>query len=114
MLPDEWPNSRPPCSTAAIVVIIVDNGMYGTIRMHQNASTLAASATQCAIPTSPPTPVRLGHGERVESTEEFGAAFDRALASGLPAIVHCLIDPEAISPSSTLTQVRDAAIAAGR
>jgi acetolactate synthase-1/2/3 large subunit len=55
-----------------------------------------------------------GHGERVETTEEFGPAFERALASGKPAILHCLIDPEAISPAFTLAAVREAAIAAGK
>jgi acetolactate synthase-1/2/3 large subunit len=38
-----------------------------------------------------------GHGERVERTEEFAPAFERALASGKPSILHCIIDPRAIS-----------------
>ena len=53
-----------------------------------------------------------GHGERVESSEQFGPAFERALASGKPAILHCLIDPETISPSTTLARIRDAALQA--
>ena len=53
-----------------------------------------------------------GHGERVETSEQFGPAFERALASGKPAILHCLIDPETISPSTTLARIRDAALQA--
>ena len=52
-----------------------------------------------------------GHGERVETTEEFAPAFERAVKSGKPAILHCLLDPEAISASRTLTELRDAALA---
>ncbi len=45
-----------------------------------------------------------GHGERVERTEQFAPAFERALASGKPAILHCLLDPQAITPAKTLSQ----------
>ncbi|MGY3289490.1 thiamine pyrophosphate-dependent acetolactate synthase large subunit-like protein [Bradyrhizobium sp. LM3.6] len=38
-----------------------------------------------------------GHGERVERTEEFAPAFERALASGKPSILHCIIDSRAMS-----------------
>jgi acetolactate synthase-1/2/3 large subunit len=53
-----------------------------------------------------------GHGERVERTEEFAAAFNRAMASGKPAIIHCLLDPEVISPTTTLGAIRSNALAA--
>src|SRR3546814_11037212 len=53
-----------------------------------------------------------GHGERVESTDQFAPAFERALASGKPAILHCLLDPETLSPSTTPEKIRDAALAA--
>ena len=52
-----------------------------------------------------------GHGETVRRTEEFGPALDRARKSGRPAIIHCLIDPEAITPSRSLTDIRNAALA---
>ena len=52
-----------------------------------------------------------GHGETVEETAEFLPAFERALASGLPSIVHVKIDPEAITPATTLTAIRAAALA---
>src|SRR3546814_10485849 len=52
-----------------------------------------------------------GHGERVETTEQFAPAFERAQASGKPAILHCLIDPETISPNTTLAKIREQALA---
>jgi len=53
-----------------------------------------------------------GHGERVKTTEEFAPALERAQTCGLPAILHCLLDPEAITPSTSLTELRNAALAA--
>jgi acetolactate synthase-1/2/3 large subunit len=47
-----------------------------------------------------------GHGERIETSEQFAPALQRAIASGKPALLHCLIDPEAITPTATLTQLR--------
>lgn len=99
-----------------VIVVVVDNGMFGTIRMHQEREYPGRiSATQLRNPDFAAYAVAFGgHGERVESTEQFGPAFERAQASGKPAILHCVIDPEAISPAFTLTNVRDAAIAAGK
>ena len=94
-----------------LVVVIIDNGMYGTIRMHQEKHYPGRiSATQLKNPDfSAYARAFGGHGERVEKTEEFGPAFDRAVASGLPAIMHCLIDPEAITPTTTISKLRAAA-----
>ncbi|RYY35000.1 MAG: hypothetical protein EOP59_15875, partial [Sphingomonadales bacterium] len=50
-----------------------------------------------------------GHGERVERTEDFAPAFERAVASGRPAILHCLLDPQAITPGQSLDAIRQAA-----
>ena len=50
--------------------------------------------------------------DSVETTDQFGPAFERALASGKPAILHCFIDPETITPSTTLEKIRDAALKA--
>jgi len=47
-----------------------------------------------------------GHGEKVERTEDFAAAFERAAASGQPAIVEVKFDPEAITPSAALSEIR--------
>jgi acetolactate synthase-1/2/3 large subunit len=99
-----------------IIVIVVDNGMYGTIRMHQEREYPGrVSATALRNPDFAAYARAFGgHGERVEKTEDFAPAFERARASGLPAILHCVIDPEAISPAFTLSQVRESALAAGR
>src|SRR3546814_12514938 len=50
-----------------------------------------------------------GHGETVETTEAFAPAFERALASGRPAILHCKLDSQAITPTMTLHQISEAA-----
>ncbi len=94
-----------------ILVVIVDNGMYGTIRMHQeNHYPARLSATTLENPDFAAYARAFGgHGERVEKTEEFAPAFERALASGKPAILHCLIDPEAITPTTTLSRLREQA-----
>ena len=94
-----------------IVVIVVDNGMFGTIRMHQErAHPGRVIATSLTNPDFAAYATAFGgHGERVERTEDFAPAFERALASGKPAILHCLIDPQAITPSTTLSGLRSAA-----
>ncbi|MBV4396322.1 thiamine pyrophosphate-binding protein [Advenella alkanexedens] len=95
-----------------IVVLIFDNGMYGTIRMHQEKHYPGRiSATHLQNPDFAAYAFAFGgHGERVESNEEFGPAFERAVASGKPAILHCLVDPQAITPSATIDQIRAAAL----
>lgn len=97
-----------------IIVVLVDNGMYGTIRMHQEKHYPGrVSATQLKNPDFADYARAFGgHGERVETSAEFGPAFERARASGKPAILHCLIDPETISPSTTLEKIRAAALEA--
>ncbi len=94
-----------------IIVLIFDNGMYGTIRMHQEKHYPGrVSATNLQNPDFAAYAQAFGgFGERVEKNEEFGPAFERAVASGKPAILHCLIDPQAITPSATLDQLRAAA-----
>jgi acetolactate synthase I/II/III large subunit len=52
-----------------------------------------------------------GHGERVERPEEFASAFERALASGRPAILHRIVDPQALTPTATLDTIRERAMA---
>ncbi len=94
-----------------IIVVIIDNGMYGTIRMHQeNHYPARLSATTLKNPDFAAYAQAFGgYGERVEQTDEFAPAFERALASGKPAILHCLIDPEAITPMTTLSRLREQA-----
>jgi acetolactate synthase-1/2/3 large subunit len=97
-----------------IVVLIIDNGMYGTIRMHQEKHYPGRiSATALRNPDFAAYARAFGgHGERVETTEEFAPALRRALDSGKPAILHCLIDPEVITPTTTLEKIRDTALKA--
>jgi acetolactate synthase-1/2/3 large subunit len=97
-----------------IIVVIVDNEMYGTIRMHQERHYPGrVSATALKNPDFAAYARAFGgHGERVETTEQFAPAFERARASGKPAILHCLIDPEVITPATTLEKIREAALAA--
>jgi acetolactate synthase-1/2/3 large subunit len=54
-----------------------------------------------------------GHGETVEETAQFLPAYERALASGLPSIVHVKVDPDAITPTTTLAAIRAQALAKG-
>jgi acetolactate synthase I/II/III large subunit len=84
---------------AAIIVIVIDNGQYGTIRMHQERDYPGrVVGTQLQNPDFALYAKAFGgHGERIERTEEFAPAFERALASGKPAILHCLLDPRAQS-----------------
>ena len=93
------------------IAIVIDNGMYGTIRMHQeNNYPHRVSATDLKNPDFAALARAYGgHGERVETTEEFQGAFERALASGKPAILHCLLDPQAITASKTIDELRAAA-----
>ncbi|MCA0399890.1 MAG: thiamine pyrophosphate-binding protein [Proteobacteria bacterium] len=94
-----------------VIILVIDNGMYGTIRMHQEREYPGrVSATLLKNPDFAAYARAFGgHGERVEKTEDFAPALARARASGKPAILHCLIDPEAITPAMTLSQIRDKA-----
>ncbi|CAM2930163.1 thiamine pyrophosphate-binding protein [Methylobacterium mesophilicum] len=98
----------------AIVIVVLDNGMYGTIRMHQEREYPGrVSATELRNPDFAALARSCGgHGERVERTEEFAPAFERSLAAGLPAMIHCLVDPEALTPTMTLAAIRAKALAA--
>ncbi|MBZ8135031.1 thiamine pyrophosphate-binding protein [Afifella sp. IM 167] len=92
----------------AVIVVVVDNSMYGTIRMHQESRYPdRVSATDLSNPDFAALARAYGgHGETVETTEEFAHAFERALAAKKAAIIHCRLDPEAITPAKTLTQLR--------
>ncbi|MCJ2120381.1 thiamine pyrophosphate-binding protein [Methylobacterium sp. J-001] len=98
----------------AIVVVVLDNGMYGTIRMHQEREYPGrVSATELRNPDFAALARSCGgHGERVERTADFAPAFERSLAAGIPAMIHCLVDPEALTPTMTLAAIRAKALAA--
>ncbi len=96
---------------ANIIVVAVDNGMYGTIRMHQEREYPGRpSATRLVNPDFAAFARAYGaHAETVSETAEFGPAFERARASGKPALLHLKLDPEAITPAASLSQIRSAA-----
>ncbi|APG85125.1 acetolactate synthase large subunit IlvB [Sinorhizobium americanum CCGM7] len=91
-----------------IIVLVINNGIYGTIRMHQEREYPGrVSATDLTNPDFAALARAYGgHGETVERTEEFAEAFLRARASGRPAIIEIKLDPEAITPTRTLSEIR--------
>ncbi|WP_299484358.1 thiamine pyrophosphate-binding protein [uncultured Roseibium sp.] len=96
---------------ANIIVLVIDNGMYGTIRMHQERTYPGRpSATKLVNPDFAALAQSYGaFGATVETTEDFGPAYKAARASGKPAILHLKLDPEAITPAASLSQIRRAA-----
>jgi acetolactate synthase-1/2/3 large subunit len=94
-----------------IVTIIANNGMYGTIRMHQEREYPARVVGTTLINPDFAAYARSfgAHGEKVERTEDFKPAFQRALDVNKPAIIELKIDPEALTPRQTLSQIRAAA-----
>ena len=93
---------------AAIVVLVINNGMLGTIRMHQERNFPGrAVATDLVNPDFAAYARAFGaHGALVERTEDFAPAFEEALAARRPALLELRVDPEAITPRATLAQVR--------
>jgi acetolactate synthase-1/2/3 large subunit len=96
------------------IVLIVNNGMLGTIRMHQERHHPGRPfATDLANPDFAALARAYGaFGEAVERTEDFPAAFERARASGKPALIDLKIDPEALTPRQSLSEIRAEALAA--
>jgi acetolactate synthase I/II/III large subunit len=94
-----------------VVVLVVDNGMYGTIRMHQERHYPGrVSGTDLRNPDFVGLAQSFGaHAERVERSEDVPLALDRAFGAGVPAVLHLLVDPEALTPRHTLSEIRAAA-----
>jgi acetolactate synthase I/II/III large subunit len=92
----------------AVVVIVVNNRMYGTIRMHQElAHPGRVVGTDLRNPDFAELARAFGaHGEVVAHTAAFPAAFERAVASGGPAVLELRTDPDAISTTTTISQIR--------
>jgi acetolactate synthase-1/2/3 large subunit len=97
-----------------VIIVIADNGMYGTIRMHQERHYPArVIGTELKNPDFAALARAYGaFGALVEKTADFTAAFDAALASGKPAVIHLKVDPQAITPATTIDAIRKAAQAA--
>ena len=96
---------------ANVIVIVVNNGMYGTIRMHQEREYPArVSGTELKNPDFAALARAYGaHGEMVDTTEAFAPALARAMAAGKPALIELRLDPEAITPTTTLSALRSQA-----
>jgi acetolactate synthase-1/2/3 large subunit len=88
----------------AIIVIVVKNGMYGTIRMHQERRFPGrVSGTDLAAPDFVALARSFGaYAERVEKTENFADAFVRAQKAGVPALLELQVDPAQITPNARL------------
>jgi acetolactate synthase I/II/III large subunit len=94
-----------------VVVIVVNNGMYGTIRMHQEREYPGrVHGTSLVNPDFAAYARSFGaNGEIVETTAQFAPALERALNVGKPSLIEIRIDPEAITPNATLSAIRKAA-----
>ena len=101
---------------AGIVIVLVNNGIYGSIRMHQEREYPGrVFATSLENPDFPALARAYGaFGEQVAETAQFADAFARARAFAAaerrPALVELVIDPEAITPTATLSGLRAAAL----
>jgi acetolactate synthase-1/2/3 large subunit len=92
-----------------IITVLINNSTYGTIRMHQEREYPGrVSATDLVNPDFAALAKAYGgHGETVERTEDFAPAFERARVNGKPSIIEVKLDAEAITPTRTLTQIRE-------
>ena len=97
-----------------VIFIVVNNGMYGTIRMHQEREFPGhVHGTALVNPDFAAFAKSFGaYGEVVEKTSEFAAAFERAIKAARPALIEVRIDAEAITPNATLSAIRAAGEAA--
>jgi len=93
-------------------VVLADNSLYGTIRMHQEREYPGrVIATDLRNPDFAAYAMAFGgYGALVEKTADFPAAFAQAVATAKPSIIHLKIDPEAITPGMTLSAIREKAL----
>ncbi|MDH4181871.1 MAG: thiamine pyrophosphate-dependent enzyme, partial [Betaproteobacteria bacterium] len=96
---------------AAVVFVVVDNGMYGTVRMHQERSYPGrAYGSDLVNPDFAALARAYGaQGETVVRSGEFAPAFERALAAGRPSLLHVKLDPQALTMNASLDAIRAAA-----
>jgi acetolactate synthase I/II/III large subunit len=94
---------------APIIVLVVNNGLYGTIRMHQARRFPGRrSATSIEGPDMAALAKSFGaYAERVETTEGFLAAYERATGAGRLALLDLIVDPDQITPAARLTDITD-------
>jgi len=99
-----------------LVVIVVDNGTYGTIRMHQEREYPGrVSGSDLGNPDFAALARAYGWfaGERVDTTEAFEPALKAALGAGRPALIHLRLDADVITSRTTLAAIRKRAQAGG-
>ena len=91
-----------------VVFIVIDNGMYGTIRMHQEREYPGrVYGTDLVNPDFAALARAYGAlGETVDRTEQFAPALERALTGGRPALLHLRVDPQAITMNATIDELR--------
>jgi len=96
-----------------VIVLIVNNGMYGTIRTHQERHYPGrVIATHLTNPDFAALARAYGaFGETVARTADFAPAFARARASGGPALIELKLDPEALTIAQSASEIRAAALA---
>ena len=96
------------------MIYSINNGMYGTIRMHQEREYPGRTSGSDLQGTDFAALARAygAHAETVNETAEFAGAFKRASTADRPALIELRLDPEAITPSATLSGIRDKALAA--
>lgn len=92
----------------AIVFIVIDNGMYGTIRMHQERQyPERVYGTALVNPDFAALARAYGAaGETVRRTDEFAPALERALAAKGPSLLHLVVDPQAVTMNATIDELR--------
>ena len=92
---------------AKVIFIVVNNGMFGTIRMHQERDfPERVSGTLLKNPDFAALARAYGlHGEIVEKTEDFEAAFERAWSVKTASLLELRVDPDAITPRTTLSAI---------
>ena len=95
-----------------VVTVVVNNGVFGTIRMHQEKYYPdRVSGTSLVNPDFAAFARSFGaHGETVLRTEEFAPALERALAAGKPALIEVKTDKEALTPRQTMSQIRGSGV----
>jgi acetolactate synthase-1/2/3 large subunit len=93
---------------AKVIILVINNGMFGTIRMHQERHYPGrVSGTTLHNPDFAALARAYGaYGEVVEKTADFEAAFERAWNAGTAALLELRIDPDAVSPRATLSSIR--------
>lgn len=93
------------------IILIVNNGTYGTIRAHQERHypERVSGTNLVQNPDFPALARAYGfNGERIETTEEFAPAFERALAADTGTVLDLNVSAEALTPRLSLSQIREA------